>query len=64
MRPVYMEVTPDKFELPVAVADSAYELAALRKVRVTNILHAVNKTGNYKRSHRSKYIKVWVEDEQ
>jgi len=64
MKPVFMEVTPDKYELPVAVADSAYELAALRGVCVTNIFHAVNRSGNYRQAKKSKYIKVWVEDDQ
>ena len=58
MRPVYMEVTKDKFELPVAVADSPYELAKMRHVTVYPILHALNPA--YRKSEKSKYKKVWI----
>lgn len=61
-RPIYLEVTKDRYELPLAVADSAYELAALRHVGVTTIMHA---TGNRekRKTRKSKYKIVWIEDE-
>lgn len=34
---LWMSVTPDKYELPIAVAGSAYELATLMKTTKTNI---------------------------
>lgn len=54
-----MEVTKDRFELPLAVADSPWELAELRGVHVTAILHAVKAAEVSGR--RSKYQKVWIE---
>lgn len=62
MKPLYMEVTRDKYELPLAVADSPYELAKMRRVRVTSILNAIYeiKTG---RRHKSIYHQVWVEED-
>jgi hypothetical protein len=57
-RALYMEVTKDKFELPVAVADSPYELAKMRHVTVYPILQAINPA--YRKSGKSKYKKVWI----
>ena len=54
---VWMEVTKDKYELPVAIADSAVELAGI-----------VNKTVNNIRSSASHgygtYVRVVIEDEE
>lgn len=55
-RPVYIEVTKDRFELPLAVADSPYELASLRHVHVTGILRAIRHGGKTS----SKYKVVWI----
>jgi hypothetical protein len=56
-----MVVTQDKFELPLAVADSAYELADILHVDVTVIMHAVS--DRYKKKPKeSKYKKVWIDD--
>lgn len=38
---VYLEVTKDKYELPVAVADSPYELAAMRNVSALTIMTSI-----------------------
>lgn len=59
MKPLYLGVTKDAYELPLAVADSAWELAALRGVDVTSILHAVS-TKSGRQVKRSKYRAVWV----
>lgn len=64
MRRVYMEVTPDRYELPVAVADSIYELAQLRCVGATAIKRAAYKRGAYSKktcTGKSKYIVVTIE---
>lgn len=61
MKPLYMEVTRDRYELPLAVADSPWELARMRGVTVYPILHAVSSTS---RTRRSKYVRVWVDDEK
>ena len=53
---VYMLVTEDKFELPLAIADSAAELARMLGVDVNLIYSAVSKAK--KRGGRSKYVKV------
>lgn len=59
MRPVYMEVTKDRYELPLAVADSPYELAKMRGVSVFPILHAIDP--RYKR--KTKYRTVWITED-
>lgn len=60
-RPVYMKVTKDRFELPIVVADSAYELARLCGVNVSVILHSVS-TQSKRIIKNSQYKKVWVSD--
>lgn len=60
-RPVYMKVTKDRFELPIVVADSAYELARLCGVNVSTIMHSVS-TQSKRVIKNSQYKKVWVSD--
>ena len=63
MKPLYLEVTRDKYELPLAVADSPYELARMRRVDVTSILEAIRglKMGTRRKSI---YRLVWVDDRE
>ena len=63
MKPLYLEVTRDKYELPLAVADSPYELARMRRVDVTSILKAIRglKIGTRRKSI---YRLVWVDDRE
>lgn len=60
---IWMETTLDKYELPVAVADTAAELAKLRGVSVDTIRAKVSKakngTGTIK---RSRFVKVEFDD--
>lgn len=58
---VYMKVTKDKYELPVAVADSAKELAEICGTSRTNILSAIIHAKQ--RGQNSVYKKVEVDDE-
>lgn len=57
--PIYMAVTQDKFELPYAIADSAWELARMLGVDVTSVLKA---TIRKKPRKNSKYKLVFVSD--
>ena len=59
MKPLYLEVTRDKYELPLAVADSSWELARLRHVNVANIFHATS-TRSKRQTKHSKYQIVWI----
>lgn len=59
--PLYMAVTQDKYELPYAWADSAYELARMLGVTVFPILHATGKREK-RPIKKSKYKLVWVSD--
>lgn len=60
--PLYMAVTQDKYELPYAWADSAWELARMLGVTVFPILHATNKRDK-KFTDNSRYKLVWVNDQ-
>ena len=59
---IYMKVTKDRYSLPVAVADSPKELAALCGVspNVINSSFSHEKRGDWK----SPYVKVVVDDEE
>lgn len=61
-RPVYMQVTKDRFELPIVVADSAYELARLCGVNVSTIMHSIS-TRSKRVVKNSQYKRVWVNDQ-
>ena len=58
MRYIWMRVTRDKYELPVAVADTAEELARIVGVNPHTIFKSRKKSGS-----RSIYKKVEIEEE-
>lgn len=60
---IWMMVTSDKFELPVAVADSAGELARMVSCTENNIYSSYS---HYKRGvhKRSRFIKVEFEEDE
>ena len=60
---VWMEVTKDRYELPVAVADSIKELARIVGVSRDNIKSSASKRrrGLLK---RSRFVSVEIEDEE
>lgn len=60
MAHVYMEVTKDKYELPVAVADSAKELGALIGLDAATIYSVMYHCKI--KGFKCKYIKVDLED--
>lgn len=59
---LWMEVTMDEYELPVAVASSAEELARKIGKTTNNIYSAIYKAKV--RGYRSKYVKVEVEEDR
>lgn len=61
MRKLYMAVTRDRFELPVAVADSAQELARMVGVSKRTIERRLSDNKHHP-GRRSIYHRVLVED--
>lgn len=59
---LYMEITEDEYELPVAVATSATQLARLRGVSVNSIRASISHE-NAGRRKFSRYKRVEVEDD-
>lgn len=57
-----MEVTQDKYELPVAVADSAVELSRIVGATVNNIRSSAHHKSHGKQK-RSRFVRVEAEDE-
>lgn len=56
---IWLEVTQDKYELPLAVADTCNELAIMCNVSRFTIYACVSRAKN--KGYKSKYIKVEVE---
>lgn len=56
--PVYLAVTKDKYELPLAVADTMWELARLVGVTDGAICKGVD---NAVKGKKSKYRRVWID---
>ena len=59
---LYMKVTADKYELPIAVADTAVELAKMVGVTPNSVHRAIHLT-NIGAVKKSKYIKVVLQSE-
>lgn len=58
---IYMEITLDRMELPVAVAGSVRELARICKISENAISSGMTKARKGK--HRSRFVCVEVEDD-
>lgn len=62
---VWMKVTHDEYELPVAVADSSRELAQICGVKLSSIYSIMSHAKNSYRNYSwSPYIKVRLEDNE
>lgn len=61
---VYMLVTPDRYELPLLVADSAVELAKAAGVTISCVSHMIRKRERGTLKTRSQYVRVWVDEEE
>lgn len=59
---LYIMVTRDKYELPLAVADTAAELASMVGVTTNAVLSGISKTRKGKLK-KSRYIRVEVDNE-
>jgi len=60
---LWMEVTLDEYELPVAVAGTARELAKLRNTTAMSIITSISKH-RHGVIKRCKYVKVTVNDNE
>lgn len=58
LKPLYLMVTKDKYELPLAVADTADELGRLVGVDQSTIIKSITHRKN------SKYIRIYVDLEE
>lgn len=58
MKPLYLLVTKDKYQLPLAVADTAEELARIVGVNQSTIIKCIN------RRKKSQYIRIYVDLEE
>ena len=59
---IWMKVTNDEYELPVAIADSRSELArklGIKPNTIATAIHRAKKTG-----HRQIFVEVFVDDEE
>ena len=56
---LWLAVTPDKYELPVAVAETAKELAIMLGVKKDTIHSTISHAK--KKGYKSKYVKVVID---
>lgn len=62
---VYMKVTGDKLELPIAVADSIAELATMVGVKPHTVASQISRGKNNKiKTGKRLYYKVYVEEDE
>ena len=59
---LWMQVTDDKYELPLVVAKSAGELARLTGQKRSSICSCISHAE--KRGGRSRYVRVIIEDDE
>lgn len=59
---IWMEVTPDELELPVAVADTSFELSRMRGFEKRKVLKDMWRWKNGKMPN-CRYRKVEIDDE-
>lgn len=62
-RVIWMEITRDKYRLPVAVADSANELARMTGRNAKSIMKQV-RSAEKGETQKSRWIRVFVDDEE
>lgn len=57
---VWMEVSKDKYELPILIANTGRELAKLSGANYENVVRSANR----KPKKHSRFIKVEIEDDE
>ena len=60
---VYMEVTQDPLELPLAVAETARELADMTGVKVDAVYQSISRRQRGERK-RTRFIRVTVDEDE
>ena len=58
---LYMKITTDRYELPLAVADTGEELAKICGVSINNVYNTIRKARI--NGHRCQYVRVELEGE-
>ena len=58
---VYMKITKDRYELPVAVADTGEELAKICGVSINNVYNTMRSARA--NGYRCQYIRVKIEED-
>lgn len=64
MKTLYLKVTNDEYELPVAVADSLEELADMCGVKKESIIQMLSRVKHQKYLKWSCYRKVEIEEDE
>lgn len=59
---VYMYVTTDKYELPIAIADSPKELAAILGTTNNAVSSAISHKKGKNPNSLGMYVKVWIDE--
>lgn len=59
---LWMAITKDRFELPIAVATSAGELARMLGKQKNTIESVVSKTEHGVGAKRPPYVRIWIDE--
>ncbi len=60
---VYMAISDDKFELPVAIADTIVELARLTETTARTVEnHVAQRNNKYRRKDGLRFVSVLIDD--
>lgn len=63
-KPLYLLVSQDEYELPLAVTDTMDELARIAGVTGDTVAAAISRRGKAKHTSHSRYRVVWVEEDE
>ena len=63
-KPLYLLVSQEEYELPLAVTDTMDELARIAGVTGGTVAAAISRRGKAKHTSHSKYRVVWVEEDE
>lgn len=60
---IWMAVTKDKYELPIAVAETALSLA-LKMGTKKNVVESVVSKWEHGKQKKTPYVRVWIEEDK
>lgn len=60
---IWMAVTKDKYELPIAIAESSLSLA-LKVGKKKNVIESVVSKWEHGKQKKTPYVRVWIDEKE